>query len=180
MKAPVAFCPATVGRTQLSLMVTLAWVTELLEALSTLLLGTAVCAWTVPDRSHGDNAMTSELIANFIINFILNFQKKSTAKLMAKPKAPSPSSEVSTTFQEIKGGPREGSGGAVSEATSAAATGCKRWAKGLTFSSPTEREAAGSTTGAHKGQSMLVVAWASTPSSPEATIFMPPALEQTI
>ena len=27
---------------------------------------------------------------------------------------------------------------------------------------------------------MLVVAWASTPSSPEATIFMPPALEHTI
>jgi hypothetical protein len=26
---------------------------------------------------------------------------------------------------------------------------------------------------------MLVVAWASTPSSPEATIFMPPALEHT-
>jgi hypothetical protein len=79
-----------VGRTQLSLMVTLAWVTELLEALSALMLGTTAWAWTAPDKSHGDKAMRSELIANFVINFILNFQKKSTAKLMAKPKSSKP------------------------------------------------------------------------------------------
>jgi hypothetical protein len=83
-------------------------------------------------------------------------------------------------FQEIKGGPREGSGGAVCEATSAAATGCKRCANGLTFSSPTAQESTFKTTEVHKGQSILVVNLASAPSSPEATIFMPPALEHTI
>jgi hypothetical protein len=83
-------------------------------------------------------------------------------------------------FQEIKGGPREGSGGAVSEATSAAATGCKRCANGLTFSSPTAQESTFKTTVVHNGQSILVVSLASTPSSPKATIFIPPALEHTI
>jgi hypothetical protein len=54
------------------------------------MLGTTAWAWTAPDKSHGDKAMRSELIANFVINFILNFQKKSTAKLMAKPKSSKP------------------------------------------------------------------------------------------
>lgn len=94
-------------------------------------------------------------------------------------KAPSHSSELSTKFQEIKGGPRDGSGGAVSEAISAAATGCNKCAKGRAFSRPTEQESTGRTTAAHKGQSMLAVALASTPSSPETTICMPPALEHT-
>jgi len=99
---------------------------------------------------------------------------------MTNPKSVEHGSNTMAKFQEIKGGPREGRGGAVSEATSAAATGCKRCANGLIFSNPTAQESTFKTTEVHNGQSILVVSLASAPSSPEATIFMPPALEQTI
>jgi hypothetical protein len=62
----------------------------------------------------------------------------------------------------------------------AAATGCSEWARGLAWSNVVAPDCKGTTTGAHRGQSMLAVNLASAPSSPEGTIFMPPALEHTI
>ena len=86
--------------------------------------------------------------------------------------------------QDVKiqtaGGPRDGRGGAVWAAMMAAATGCSECARGLAWSNVVEPDCKGTTTGAHSGQSMLAVNFASAPSSPEATIFMPPALEHTI
>jgi hypothetical protein len=39
-------------------------------------------------------------------------------------------SPLSDQIREVAGGPREGSGGAVSDAMCAAAMGCNTWAKG--------------------------------------------------
>jgi hypothetical protein len=63
---------------------------------------------------------------------------------------------------------------------SAAATGCRAYAKGLAFSRGAVQAGNTGATGEHKGQSMLVATGESPPSWLELTIFIPPELEQTI
>ena len=88
-----------------------------------------------------------------------------------------------TCIYEMTGGPREGRGGAVRDAMRAAATGCRTCAILLGFSDGTAQDVKGTATVAHKGQSMLEEVWALSDelsSVPATTIFIPPALVQTI
>jgi hypothetical protein len=95
------------------------------------------------------------------------------------------SSNVNTSMRLARyrmegGGPRDGSGGAVTDAMWAAAIGCRACARGERFSKCPASSGGGTVTEAQSGQSMLTEALIS-PSSPDmSTIFMPPPAEQTI
>jgi hypothetical protein len=80
--------------------------------------------------------------------------------------------------QSVEGGPRDGSGGAVTAAMCAAAIGCKAWASGEGCVNVVLIAGGGALIEAHKGQSSV---WldAAVSSSPCTTSFMLPVLVQT-
>ena len=77
------------------------------------------------------------------------------------------------------GGPREGSGGAVTAAICAAAMGCRAWASGEGCVNAVLSAGGGAEIEAHKGQSKVWLE-AATSSSPCTTSFMLPVLVHTM
>ena len=80
--------------------------------------------------------------------------------------------------QRKEGGPREGSGGAVTEAMWAASMGCSTWAREEGFWTTGAAGGSGVATVAHNGHSMPLEVWISVLPSSVDTIFITPADEQ--
>lgn len=80
----------------------------------------------------------------------------------------------------MEGGPREGRGGAETDAMWAAATGCSACARGETNGNRVADDTGGGNTVAHKGQSSPVAMPSASSPWSGTTIFIPPLPEQTI
>jgi len=119
------------------------------------------------------------MFIDFSITHSKNFDGSARAKPdqnQDKPKARALSRLLNQ--REIVGGPREGRGGAVTDAMCAATTGISACAKGEGCVNVVLKDTGGAVIEAHNGQSIVLLATVLS-SSPCTTNFMLPVLVQT-